>query len=545
VAQQRVVCQLTCWLLGIVVASSQVQAQQPATAPSVPQVAPPQPAGNDSERAVQPRGLDARTADEFDALPLPDILQDDRGQGDVGSPDFGDSSQIPALQALDQSSGQQFQGTATSQLAATPKMLGDFFGNTQTNVTVGEFFGEAVHQTIASGSAFANNNLSLITVDNGTSKVVFVGGPGGLATASFFLPSIAPPLDDVVTGLTANGTDGSQQYTAVITPDTVDVFDNPADGTPSIPEAPVYNMFAITNLVLPAANPGDIVGRVRMQDNNSAMPQDRFYFDYNYFHNVRFTGNGFGVNRFVPGVEKTFWDGMGSVEVRMPMAVTLNSDAQLGQAFDTSSYQFGNLTVAPKLLLWASEEEAFAAGLGISLPTADDIQVFGATEQVLRVNNQSVHLIPYLAYLYAPRRTDYFVHAFLTLDVDTAGNDVDANLNNGGLEHVGVINDQNLLSASAALGKYVYRNECRGSRLKSAAWSTELHYTTTVNNADVIEAAPFDIGSPGADLSLLNGTIGGHLQLQKSIVTVGYTVPLTSNDRVFDGEFRVFINRPF
>ncbi len=230
---------------------------------------------------------------DFSDLTLPDILQDTAREPDLMSPNFGDSSQLRAQQALDPSSGQQFQGTSSTQLAAAPKMLGDFFGNTQTGLVVGDFFGEAVHQTIASGSAFANNNISLITIDSGTNKVVFVGGPGGLAPESFFLPSIPPPLGDVVTDLTANDTDGSQKFTAVLTPGTVDVFDNPADATASIPDAPVYSMFQITNLVVPAANPGDLAGRVRIQDNNAAMPQDRFYFDYNFFHNVAVYGEWF------------------------------------------------------------------------------------------------------------------------------------------------------------------------------------------------------------------------------------------------------------
>lgn len=137
------------------------------------------------------------------------------------------------------------------------------------------------------------------------------------------------------------------------------------------------------------------------------------------------------------------------------------------------------------------------------------------------------------------------MHSFLTLDLDTAGNDVDANTTGSGLEHIGNINDQSLLTAAAALGKFVYRNNSHASRIKSMAWSTELHYTATVSDADVIVAEPFEIGNARADLNLLNGTIGGHMQLRQSIVTAGYTVPLTSSDRVFDGEFRMFINRPF
>ncbi len=534
----RVVRQLVAGLFIGAVAAAHTLAQQPGTTPPVSPPVPPQPNGGATELA-QPG-----VSGDSDALPVPDIFQQ-TPDSNLFTPDFGDQSQVPAQQALDQGSGQQFQGESTLQLAATPKMLGDFFGNVKTCVTVGDFFGEAVHQTISSGSAFANNNISLITTDPGTGKTVFVGGPGGLLPESFFLPSIPPPLPDVVTGLTANDTDGSQLYTAVVTSETVNVFDNPADADPSIPNAPVYNTFAVNKFILPIGNPGDLVGRVRIQDNNSAMPQDRVYFDYNYFHNVQFTNNGVDVNRFVPGIEKTFWGGMGSLEVRVPMAATLNSDTYVGQGFETSEYQFGNVTLIPKILLWASDEEAFAAGMGIALPTANDIQIFGDDDPLLRVNNQSVHLVPFLGYLYAPQRTNYFVHAFLSVDVDTSGNDVEANVTGDGLENIGVFRDQGLLSASASLGKVVYRNNCRASRVKALAWTTELHYTATVTSADVIDDGAFLIGTPRNDLSLLNGTIGGHMQLQKSIVTVGYTLPINSNDRVFDGEFRMFINRPF
>jgi hypothetical protein len=43
---------------------------------------------------------------------------------------------------------------------------------------------------------------------------------------------------------------------------------------------------------------------------------------------------------------------------------------------------------------------------------------------------------------------------------------------------------------------------------------------------------------------MLNMTIGGHASYANSILTVGYSVPVTA-DRGFDGEFRAFINRYF
>lgn len=500
--------------------------------------------GPDTQGLPSPPGFnDLPTPPGFDD-PDPSLSLDGLSAPDPFTDASADGSQVPAQLALDQQTGQQFQGDfSLDSLARGTKMLGDFFGSSNTTLVVGQQTGIAVHQSIASGSAFANDNISLITTDGGSGRTVFVGGPAGLATASFFLPPISPSeLGEVVTGLTANGTDGSDMFTAVQTESFTDVYDDPLDASPSIPSAQIYNIFQVQNYILPVGNPGDIVGRVRVQDNNSALPQDRVYFDYNYFHNARFSTNGFGVNRIVPGVEKTFLDGMGSVEVRVPMAVTLNSETTFGQPIDTSNYEMGNLTITPKLLLWSSEEELFAAGVGVSLPTADDIDVVN----LLKISNDSVHLIPYLAYLYTPKRTDYFVHAFLTCDFDTQGNNVQANVSGSGLEDIGVYNDQTLISASASLGKFFYRNHSRSARIEAMAWTTELHYTSTVTNADFIQAGAFQVGNAqGSDLNLLNGTLGAHAKLQKSTVTAGYTVPINSNERLFDGEFRLFINRPF
>ena len=137
------------------------------------------------------------------------------------------------------------------------------------------------------------------------------------------------------------------------------------------------------------------------------------------------------------------------------------------------------------------------------------------------------------------------MQTFLTLDVDTNGNPVNADVGTGSLQQVGVWNDQSLLSASATFGKYLYQNNSRSSRVKSFSLLSELHYTGTVSNSDTVNAGPFLLGNPDRNLSILNGTFGGTLRLKDSTVTGGYTVPLTSSDRIFDGEFRLFINQFF
>jgi len=50
-------------------------------------------------------------------------------------------------------------------------------------------------------------------------------------------------------------------------------------------------------------------------------------------------------------------------------------------------------------------------------------------------------------------------------------------------------------------------------------------------------------GDPDAELSVLNGTIGTHASFGKTVVTAAYSAPLTDEDRVFDGQVRLFVNR--
>ena len=473
-------------------------------------------------------------------VPIPNQLTDPR------SPQGSEPSGRGATPILPPASTpfQQFARTSFSmQLERSFSMIGDFFGRPASSVTVGEFCGTAIQHTIASGSAFADDDLHILMIDDASGKTVFVGGPAGLVPGSFLEPSSAPPLPSVVTDLTLNGTTTSE-ITAVKTSGTIDVFDDPADLNPSISSAEVYNIYKTTTLLVPGPNIGDIVGRVRIQDNNSALPRDRFIFDYNFFYNVPLASNGVNVNRFVPGIEKTFMDGMGSVEIRVPMAITLTSDFVTDRPADRSEYEFGNVVIAPKILLTSNRESALAAGIGIAVPTADDIVVYGAGgDRLLKISNESVHLIPYLAYAYAPQRSQFFSQAFLTLDVDTNGNPVEANMLGTGLERIGVWNDQTLLSASGSVGQYLYQNNSRRSTLKALAWSAELHYITTVNDADTVTAQPFLLGDSSADLSLLNGTVGAHARFRTSTATIGYSFPLTSSDRVFDGEFRFFMNR--
>lgn len=482
---------------------------------------------------------DAFLPDQSNLSPFDDATSnvDEFSQSPLDADDFNNS-----VAATPASSGGGGGSSFTDSLAQAPYMLGDFFGRSASNSSIGRFVSEAVHHEVGSASAFAGNDLHLIEL-NGNGNYVLRGGPGALLPGSFLSPAISPPVPDRVTGLTLDGDDGS--YTSIGTDRQRDVFDNPGDVAATLPSARIFEIYEAFEVAIPGPNVADIVGRVRLQDNNSALPRDRIYFDYNYFHNVPLAANGVDVNRFAPGLEKTFWDGMGSIELRVPMAVTLSSDIMVGAPLDDSQFEFGNIMVAPKVLLVAGDTMAIAAGLGVSLPTSEDLSLLTTDgDRLLEVASDSVHLVPYLAVSYASQDMDWFAHSFLTFDFDTNGNTVAANQGSG-LDIIGTWNDQTLMSVSGALGRYIYRNDCYNAKLQGIALSGELHYTTSIGSADVVEAGAFRVGEAGRDLSLLNGTVGLHVQSDTSTATLGYSLPLTSEDRVFDGEFRFFINRFF
>ncbi|QEG37346.1 hypothetical protein [Bythopirellula goksoeyrii] len=446
------------------------------------------------------------------------------------------SGRTSARQASLSGSGQRTPQSFAIRLARAPNMMGDLVGQSYDMAEMDFFVGRSVHHITSV------NDFHLI--DETGPKVLYVGGPGGSSPGSFFVPGPTPPAPDLVEGLSSN-IPGIFRAESTFD-DFVDVYNDELDVTPDISDALVYNIIQEHEIVLPNPAAADFVGRVRIQDNNSPLPKDRVYFDYNYFHNVPLNATGVDVNRFAPGFEKTFLNKMASIDVRVPMAQTLDSTMLADGVTDISNTEFGNLALISKFLLTSTDTCALAAGLGLAVPTADDMEVnLSNGTELIEVENDSTHLLPYIAALYTPERSNTFVLSYLTLDFDSTGNDVLANVNGTGLEKVGVLQDQHLLTFSFAIGSWCYENYAPGSMLKRIGWSMETHYTTTLNDSDTIVVDNFQIGTPGQDLDLVNEVVGGHVLIGKTLFTGGYAVPLTSADRVFDGELRFFANRFF
>lgn len=294
------------------------------------------------------------------------------------------------------------------------------------------------------------------------------------------------------------------------------------------------------------------LGRTKIAENNSPFPVDRVFFNYNYYHNaLQGPGPGgarrlIGPNRYLFGLEKTFLGGDASIEVRAPLASTLNSDQNLDGSGDIVHGEFGNMMLTLKLALWRIDGFIFAGGLGLTLPTADDVRVFDGTSPtpLVRIRNDAVHLGPYLAMQYRPGR--FFWQLWAQADVDPWGNGVILNLPQQRTQ-TARLQDQTLLLISTVFGYAVFRSSTDGAGrlgLTRVTPAIEVHHTSSLQSADFISAGNIVLGNFANNFDVINLTIATHFQFRnRATITPAYVVPLTQNDnRFFDGELGVQAN---
>jgi hypothetical protein len=291
--------------------------------------------------------------------------------------------------------------------------------------------------------------------------------------------------------------------------------------------------------------------RFKISENMSPLPRDRIYYGFNGFQQAARTidNREIDVNRHTLGGEKTFWNGLASLELRMPILQGLSAlQARDGNLQNDDGVEFGNLTLLPKFIINDGPDFVFSVGLGINLPTALDASFTNLQQPFLRIHNEAVHLSPFLGLLWLPTDNMYVI-SFVQADFAANGNQV----TDGGGNRLGTLHDQNLLYFDVTLGRFLYRDA--GTRLSGIAAQLELHYTTTLQDAETLPAAQGLLGNPFNRLDLLILTGGLNFQFwNASSLTVGCAVPVRGArdplsglhpERPFDVEIQVLFNRYF
>ncbi len=185
-----------------------------------------------------------------------------------------------------------------------------------------------------------------------------------------------------------------------------------------------------------------------------------------------------------------------------------------------------------------------SGGFAIYVPTADDSNVFlPYGKELVRIENESVVLSPFVAALWTPTNR-LFGQLLLAWDFDTNGNGTYANLNNGGLSHVGYLNAETLMQVDAQIGYWTYLAPDNSSLLRALGPFFELHYITNLSDPDAIQANGIVIGDFSGNIDEIDLTAGVVCQIGDNInLSVGGVAPVTQGtDRNFDYQVGVRAN---
>jgi hypothetical protein len=300
--------------------------------------------------------------------------------------------------------------------------------------------------------------------------------------------------------------------------------------------------------------------RLNVAENNSPLPTNRNYISYRHFQNVTdvrvltLFERSYDVDSVTLGHERTFWDGLASVELRLPMERRLTSN--FGSLVNTVAVppiidpfiggrqnELGNLSMIFKGLLWETSDCAISTGLALTVPTAEDftynysltniadVQVFPlpAPPTTLRetenfgieIQNETVYLMPYLGWIYQPT-SRFFHHGFF--QVEAAANPSTVRARGLGVIDLVDLTDpmnpvftpllgaftpsegrqtelhaQTLMRINLGCGYVLSENS--QSYLKRLTGLLEMHYTATLQDAK-LSTIPLDVDPP-----ILNGLL--------------------------------------
>lgn len=284
--------------------------------------------------------------------------------------------------------------------------------------------------------------------------------------------------------------------------------------------------------------------RSKISENNNPLPENRCYFMYNHFHNAlpvtfqsgpSFVTRDSHVDQYTVGIERMILNDTASVEVRMPFMSSF--DFALDPNLAVSGGNVGNLALIYKQLLYWEDTFAIGAGSSIEFPTGSDVDanLFGST---VTIENDAVRFLPYVGVVSSPHE-DFFWQFTAQVDLGTGGNNVVVN----GVRDGSKFNDQNLLHLDMSVGRWLVLDD-EAPLVTGLAGILELHYTNSMQDADSVLIDDFTLTGPSNRFDVLNLSAGINTILgSRTNLRVAAVVPLRTEDRFFDSEFQLQLNR--
>jgi hypothetical protein len=266
----------------------------------------------------------------------------------------------------------------------------------------------------------------------------------------------------------------------------------------------------------------------KIGENQSPMPQDRFYFTFDYFNdlngvlNRRFEApvDNLRAFRYIFGLEKTYDEGRGSLGIQLPLD-SLTADSTIQGPFNKpggTSTSLNDLTIYTKYILKRNPVTGSLISAGLAVTPTTGPSTFAGAGYLAAVHDTTVQ--PFIGYLW--RRGDFFLHGFTAIDVPTSVRDVTM-----------VYND-------IGIGYYVYRDPDPDAVLTALVPTFEVHVNSPLTHGDYNNMLDLT-GTP----SVVNLTYGVSALIgPNSVFTFGVVTPMTG-PRPFNYEMLFLFNFRF
>lgn len=349
--------------------------------------------------------------------------------------------------------------------------------------------------------------------------------------------------------------------------------------------------------------------RLNISEANSPLPTDRVYWSYRHFENAsKISAYQFGetlnLDQHTLAWENTFWDRTGSLEIRVPIQHQMQSDilSVIAPSFgvvdplvsDSNGREvaLGNVSTIFKMLLTERERFALSGGVGVTLPTARDVDYkLAVSGEVVFPNepgviadedvafqaifaNETVYISPFLAWAYAPQAARWFHQGFMQVEV--AANPSRVTVNGDGAttfydemgNPIGFYDyftptpvradlfSQTLMRLNLGWG-YIFSQNVNPERYHRVAGLFELHYTTTMQDANLsniplttlasggtVPLQTITVGNQDNRVDILNAATGVSIEIGSWVFTNGVVAPI-QNCCGFDFEYNTQVQRRF
>jgi hypothetical protein len=284
--------------------------------------------------------------------------------------------------------------------------------------------------------------------------------------------------------------------------------------------------------------------KYKASTNNSPLPQTRIYYNFHYFDNALTAISdtsmwGIDVKRQEFGAEYAFFGNLASVQVTVPVSWTIDSTLvqPTGVIPTPHDTELGNISIALKGVLYQNCCTTLSVGLGVDLPTADDIYVDNGLT-TFELTNETVTLSPFVGLLWQPTCNTFF-QSFVQTSLPLGENGVEI-----GDVFDADIAELKLLYVDASLGTWLYRDACGNG----VAALGEIHFSRTIGDD---EGLFYDDGFVETSFfedhwKALHATAGFAAVYNCWSVSPAVVLPLLDDpDRFFDWEATIQVNRRF